>query len=156
MKQLPFKNAKDFEMNVAVPDLDKYHELFDQAIQSDKADTLIVESFTGLTEIIYREARKRYKGYDLWDFYNREAKPDVLVWKGPTIADRFLDSIIGMNMPDGKHGHRYAYDRRSLGVLLCADGQFTSGPAQYLGPEQFVETQSKRKDHEIMIEVHKV
>lgn len=71
-KQLPFKNARDFEMNVSVADLDKYHELFDQAIKSDKADTLVIESFTGLTEIIYREARNRYKGYDLWDFYNRE------------------------------------------------------------------------------------
>lgn len=71
-KQLPFKNAKEFEMNVPVATLDKYHELFDQAIQSDKADTIVIESFTGLTEVIYREARNRYKGYDLWDFYNRE------------------------------------------------------------------------------------
>ena len=70
-KQLPFKGANKF-MNVAIPNLAAYKTAFKQAVESDKIDTIVVESFTSLIEMIYREADVRFKGFDVWSFYNKE------------------------------------------------------------------------------------
>ena len=70
-KQLPFKNAKDF-MNVPIKSVSEFHSALDKAMSSDKIDTIIVESFTSLIEIIFREADIRYKGFDVWSYYNKE------------------------------------------------------------------------------------
>jgi len=47
------------------------------------------------------------------EFYNRRYSIGKAVWVGPSLADKFLDSILGM----GPHGHRYGYDTESLLVL---------------------------------------
>jgi len=70
-KQLPFKNAKDF-MNVPIKSVSEFHSALDKAMSSDKIDTIIIESFTSLIEIIFREADIRYKGFDVWSYYNKE------------------------------------------------------------------------------------
>jgi len=70
-KQLPFKNANDF-MNVPVKTVSEFHAALDKAMESDKVDTIVIESFTSLIEIIYREAEIRYKGFDIWGYYNKE------------------------------------------------------------------------------------
>tara|TARA_R100000329_G_scaffold60101_1_gene53859 strand:- start:7454 stop:7954 length:501 start_codon:yes stop_codon:yes gene_type:complete len=59
-------------MNVAIPNLAAYKTAFKQAVESDKIDTIVVESFTSLIEMIYREADVRFKGFDVWSFYNKE------------------------------------------------------------------------------------
>ena len=70
-KQLPFKNANEF-MNVPVKSVSEFHTALDKAMESDKVDTIVIESFTSLIEIIYREAEIRYKGFDIWGYYNKE------------------------------------------------------------------------------------
>ena len=70
-KQLPFKGANKF-MNVPIPNLAAYKSAFKQAVDSDKIDTIVIESFTSLIEMIYREADVRFKGFDVWSFYNKE------------------------------------------------------------------------------------
>tara|TARA_R100000322_G_scaffold31557_1_gene20197 strand:- start:4753 stop:5382 length:630 start_codon:yes stop_codon:yes gene_type:complete len=70
-KQLPFKNANDF-MNVPVKSVSEFHSALDKAMESDKIKTIVIESFTSLIEIIYREAEIRYKGFDIWGYYNKE------------------------------------------------------------------------------------
>lgn len=70
-KQLPFKNAKDF-MNVPIKSVSEFHSALDKAMESDKIKTIVIESFTSLIEIIFREADIRYKGFDVWSYYNKE------------------------------------------------------------------------------------
>ncbi len=70
-KQLPFKGAKEFK-NVPIPDLNTFNAAFDKAVKSKDIDTIVVESFTSLVEMIYREADIRFKGFDVWSFYNKE------------------------------------------------------------------------------------
>jgi len=70
-KQLPFKSAKKFQ-NVPVADLNSFNKTLDQALSSDKIDVIVIESFTSLIEMIYREADVRFKGFDVWSFYNKE------------------------------------------------------------------------------------
>ena len=70
-KQLPFKNAKEF-MNVPIKSVSEFHSALDKAMGSDKIKTIVIESFTSLIEIIFREADVRYKGFDVWSYYNKE------------------------------------------------------------------------------------
>ena len=70
-KQLPFKNAKEF-MNVPIKSVSEFHSALDKAMESDKIQTIVIESFTSLIEIIFREADIRYKGFDVWSYYNKE------------------------------------------------------------------------------------
>tara|TARA_R110000851_G_scaffold117849_1_gene244850 strand:- start:1513 stop:2148 length:636 start_codon:yes stop_codon:yes gene_type:complete len=70
-KQLPFKGAKDFQ-NVPVADLATFNKTLTQALASEKIDVIVIESFTSLIEMIYREADIRFKGFDVWSFYNKE------------------------------------------------------------------------------------
>jgi len=71
-KALPFKGAHKFIQNVAIDSLKKFEQVFDAALKSDKCDYIIIESFTALTETIYRDFSKIYKGFDLWGEYNKE------------------------------------------------------------------------------------
>ena len=70
-KQLPFKNAKEF-MNVPIKTVAEFHTALDKAMESDKIKVIVIESFTSLIEIIFREADIRYKGFDVWSYYNKE------------------------------------------------------------------------------------
>jgi len=71
-KALPFKGAGKFKLNVPIADLDAFEKTFDKAISSNKADIVVVESFTSLTEHAYREIGKAFKGFDFWDEYKKE------------------------------------------------------------------------------------
>ena len=70
-KQLPFKGSNNF-LNVPIPDLNTFNAAFKKAMESKEIETIVVESFTSLIEMIYREADIRFKGFDVWSFYNKE------------------------------------------------------------------------------------
>lgn len=73
-KALPFRNGADFTLNIPIKTLADYKNALSKAIESDKVDTIITESFTSLTELIYLEATKMYDGYDIWEYYKMEIK----------------------------------------------------------------------------------
>jgi|TARA_R110001632_G_scaffold60568_1_gene146751 hypothetical protein len=84
-KQLPFKGAIKFK-NVPVPDLNTFNAAFKKAVDSTEIETIVIESFTSLVEMIYREADVRFKGFDVWSFYNKE-----------------IDRILNMSKNTDKH-----------------------------------------------------
>ena len=84
-KQLPFKGANKF-MNVPVQSLKDFNAAMTKAMSSDKVETIVIESFTSLVEMIYREADVRFKGFDVWSFYNKE-----------------IDRILNMSKNTDKH-----------------------------------------------------
>jgi len=84
-KQLPFKGAGKFK-NVPIPDLNTYNAAFKKAVESPDIETIVIESFTSLVEMIYREADIRFKGFDVWSFYNKE-----------------IDRILNMSKNTDKH-----------------------------------------------------
>jgi hypothetical protein len=59
-------------MNVPIKSLSEFHTALDKAMLSDKIKAIVIESFTSLIEIIFREADIRYKGFDVWSYYNKE------------------------------------------------------------------------------------
>jgi hypothetical protein len=70
-KQLPFRNADKF-MNVPISSLSELTSALQKAQESEDIETIVIESFTAMIEIIFREADIRYKGFDVWSYYNKE------------------------------------------------------------------------------------
>jgi len=69
-KQLPFKGALKFgKMNFFVESMEKYLKAFKAAINNDDIDVIVIESFTSLTEMVYKKAQEIYTGFDLWGYY---------------------------------------------------------------------------------------
>ena len=71
-KALPFREAASFKLNVPIANTDAFEKAFDKSIGSNKANVTIVESFTSLTEHVYADLSKAYKGFDFWDMYKKE------------------------------------------------------------------------------------
>ena len=104
-KQLPFKNAKEF-MNVPIKSVSEFHSALDKAMSSDKIDTIVVESFTSLIEIIFREADIRYKGFDVWSYYNKEI--DKILDKSKN-SDKYVVFTAIDGVYDGDNGVEERY-----------------------------------------------
>jgi hypothetical protein len=71
-KALPFKGAGLFKLNVPIADTASFEKAFDKAIASKKSNITVLESFTSLTEQVYTELGRAYKGFDFWDMYKKE------------------------------------------------------------------------------------
>ena len=104
-KQLPFKNAKDF-MNVPIKSVSEFHSALDKAMESDKIKTIVIESFTSLIEIIFREADIRYKGFDVWSYYNKEI--DKILDKSKN-SDKYVIFTAIDGVYDGDNGVEERY-----------------------------------------------
>lgn len=86
MKMLPFRNANKFTRQVQIPDYETYKNYMyggqikidnqltnmKSALENPQTEIIIIESFTTLTEYIYAWAKKKYRGFDVWDAYASE------------------------------------------------------------------------------------
>ena len=104
-KQLPFKNAKEF-MNVPIKSVSEFHSALDKAMESDKIKVIVIESFTSLIEIIFREADIRYKGFDVWSYYNKEI--DKILDKSKN-SDKYVVFTAIDGVYDGDNGVEERY-----------------------------------------------
>jgi hypothetical protein len=71
-KALPFRGAGKFKLNVPIPDMTKFHLAFDKALANEKAEVIIIESFTSLVEHLYRYSTSMYSNFDVWSNYKEE------------------------------------------------------------------------------------
>lgn len=77
-KQLPFKGALKFgKKNVFIENITKYLDTFKAAVKREDIEVIVIESFTSLTEMVYKKAGDLYDGFDLWGFY-REKIAEIL------------------------------------------------------------------------------
>lgn len=75
MKKLPFRGANKFTKNTKVSNFSQFKRVFERALTSDKADVIIVDSFTSLTEFAYNEIVKPCdpkKTMQAWQTYKDE------------------------------------------------------------------------------------
>ena len=99
-KQLPFRDANEF-LNVGIADLNTFNAAFKKATESKDIDTIVIESFTALIEMIYREADVRFKGFDVWSFYNKEIDRILNMSKN---SDKYIVFLAIDGAYDGESG----------------------------------------------------
>ena len=88
-------------MNVPIKSVSEFHTALDKAMSSDKIKTIVIESFTSLIEIIFREADIRYKGFDVWSYYNKEI--DKILDKSKN-SDKYIVFTAIDGVYDGDNG----------------------------------------------------
>lgn len=69
-KQLPFKGAGKFKRQAMISSLEQFEKFFNENINKEDIDVLVIESFTSLCELIMVKARKTQTGYDIFNWYN--------------------------------------------------------------------------------------
>ena len=147
-KQLPFRDANKFK-NVHIPDLRTYKAAFNKAIESDDIDTIVIESFTSLIEMIYREASVRFKGFDVWSFYNTEIDTVLNMSKNTNKNIIFLAIDGAYDGEDGVQERFVAVDgnrwkkrvEKEFVLCLFTDNNYSDNKASYR-----FRTQSTGKD----------
>jgi hypothetical protein len=147
-KQLPFKGAMKFK-NVGIPDLNTFNAAFKKAVESDEIKTIVIESFTSLVEMIYREADVRFKGFDVWSFYNKEIDRILNMSKNSNKYIVFLAIDGAYDGDDGVQERFVAVDgnrwkkrvEKEFVVCLYTDNRYTNDVSEYR-----FRTQSTGKD----------
>lgn len=102
-KVLPFKGGSRFMQNVHVKSIQEYQTAWRQAITSG-AETIIIDSFTSLDEIILKLCREIYKGYDIYSNHNKMVRE--LIASSKDVKDKFvvflgIDELVQEVQPDG-------------------------------------------------------
>lgn len=137
-KQLPFKGAKDF-LNLPIKTVAEFHKGLDDAMKSDKVETIIIESFTSLIEMIYREADAKFRGFDVWSQYNKEIDK-VLDKSKNTNKHMVFTAIDGVYEDESGVAERYvAVDgnrwkkrvEKEFVVCLFTDNKVTENGVEY-------------------------
>ena len=99
-KGLPFREAKNFQIITAntLPDIDK---AINTAMKN--ADIVIIESFTKYCEILIDVAQKMYKGFDIWNYYNKQIRNTLESLKNEkaTVVVTAIDEIVKIMQPTG-------------------------------------------------------
>ena len=147
-KQLPFKGAMKFK-NVGIPDLNTFNAAFKKAVESDEIKTIVIESFTSLVEMIYREADVRFKGFDVWSFYNKEIDRILNMSKNSNKYIIFLAIDGAYDGDEGVQERFVAVDgnrwkkrvEKEFVVCLYTDNRYTNDVSEYR-----FRTQSTGKD----------
>ena len=99
-KGLPFREAKNFQIITAntLPDIEK---AISTATQN--ADIVVIESFTKYCEILIDVAQKMYKGFDIWNYYNKQIRNTLESLKNEkaTVVVTAIDEIVKIMQPTG-------------------------------------------------------
>ena len=104
-KQLPFRNADKYK-NVPISNISEFNNAFKAAVDSTSIENIVIESFTSLIEIIFREADIRYKGFDVWSYYNKEI--DKILDKSKN-SDKYVIFTAIDGVYDGDNGVEERY-----------------------------------------------
>lgn len=102
-KALPFRGASKFKLNVMIDKVKKFHDAMKAALENDKVETIVVESFTSLHEMIFREKSKLHDGFELWGAYKDEISKCLhtyknadkwIIWTG---IDKVIEGVDGVD-----------------------------------------------------------
>ena len=99
-KGFPFKEAKNFQTITAtmLPEIEKAIET-----ATKNADIVVIESFTKYCEILIDVAQKQYKGFDIWNYYNKQIRNTLESLKNEkaTVVVTAIDEIVKIMQPTG-------------------------------------------------------
>jgi hypothetical protein len=139
-KPLPFKG--DFKFHSRPSSAAQVREAMIAAGQNKEITVIVIDSFSAVIDLILIEARAKYKGFDIWNFYNDEiAKFLTLVKQLP--KDVFMTAHYEILGIEGAMEKRIKVKGREIEgmvekdftIVLYADSKSTDK-----GPSYFFET----------------
>ena len=99
-KGFPFKEAKNFQ-TITATILPEIKQAIETATKN--ADIVVIESFTKYCEILIDVAQKQYKGFDIWNYYNKKIRDTLESLKNEkaTVVVTAIDEIVKIMQPTG-------------------------------------------------------
>jgi hypothetical protein len=99
-KGFPFKEAKNFQ-TITATILPEIKQAIETATKN--ANIVVIESFTKYCEILIDVAQKQYKGFDIWNYYNKKIRDTLESLKNEkaTVVVTAIDEIVKIMQPTG-------------------------------------------------------
>lgn len=107
MKQLPFRDALKFK-NKNITTVKEYFTAFQGCLNAKEIDTIVVDSFTSLIEMLYTEADASFRGFDVWSHYNKVIRQILLMSKN-TDKNVIFIAIDGYQQNDDSVAERFCF-----------------------------------------------
>lgn len=137
-KQLPFKAASKFKRQAMVATLESFNKFFNENINKEDVDVLVIESFTSLCELIMLKAKKIHTGWDIRNYYNEEVFKIILASKNTnkyvvfTGIDETVDNSDGVSFYQVKvSGKELKGIEKEFVITLFTVPRIEDGKLQY-------------------------
>jgi len=102
-KGFPFPNADAFGNIHNIENMGQFNTALNAALTDPACRVIVIESFTKYTEILLSLAQTSYKGYDIWNFYNKAIRDmlDKVKNTQSIVVFTAIDEIVRIPQPDG-------------------------------------------------------
>lgn len=102
-KGFPFPSTKRFNVHSCAT-TKVFDVTLNTVIEDTSIEVIVIESFTKYCEMILTLAQRAYKGYDVWNFYNRSIRQllDKVKNEHAVIIFTAIDEIVRVATPTGE------------------------------------------------------
>jgi len=100
-KGMPF--PKKFPYTAACASIKEFNDSLSDALADESCEVIVIESFTKYCEILIDVAQKQYKGFDIWNYYNKKIRDTLESLKNEkaTVVVTAIDEIVKIMQPTG-------------------------------------------------------
>jgi len=100
-KGMPF--PKKFPYTAACSSVKEFNDALKDALADESCEVIVIESFTKYVEILHTLADRSFKGFDIWNFYNREIRTmlDKVKNDHAVVIFTAVDEIVELVQPSG-------------------------------------------------------
>ena len=100
-KGMPF--PKKFPYTAPCSSTTEFDAALKDALADESCEVIVIESFTKYVEILHTLADKSFKGFDIWNFYNREIRTmlDKVKNDHAVVIFTAVDEIVELVQPSG-------------------------------------------------------
>lgn len=101
-KGLPF--PKKFPNVAACANIKQFDTALNDALADEKCEVIVIESFTKYVETLIALAQASFKGFDVWNYYNRmiRATLDKVKNDHAVVVFTAIDEIVAVAQPTGE------------------------------------------------------
>jgi len=85
-KRLPFRRAKEFN-NIDIKSVSEFSTALREAVDNPDVKTIVIDSFTSLSEMVHEYCAAKYEGYELWAKYKEYL---FRFLQGTKVQDKFV------------------------------------------------------------------
>ena len=100
-KGMPF--PKKFPHTAACSSIKEFNDALNQALADESCEVIVIESFTKYVERLHTLSDRSFKGFDIWNYYNKEIRSmlDKVKNDHAVVVFTAIDEIVELAQPSG-------------------------------------------------------
>ena len=100
-KGMPF--PKKFPYTAACASIKEFNDSLNNALADENCEVIVIESFTKYVEVLHTLSDRSFKGFDIWNYYNKEIRTmlDKVKNDHAVVVFTAIDEIVELAQPSG-------------------------------------------------------